>query len=370
MNKPKKIVIISAVFFPRNSPRANRTTELAKEFARQGHNVTVYAVLGKFDYKDFERKYNVRVNDFDKIKFARLNSDGESNSGILTKLFTKLFNKIIEFPDVELAFKIPKILKKEKNVDLLITIAVPYPIHWGAALYKSRVKNVFPKTWIADCGDPFMGNKFNKHYFYFKFIEKWFCRKADYITIPIEEAREGYYEEFHDKIKVIPQGFNFDDVILKNEEPTNEVVTFIYAGAFYKGIRDPELFLEYISTLQIDFKFIVYTKYKSIITPYLSILGDKIELKDYIPRKELLKVLSKADFLVNFENGTTIQSPSKLIDYAIVNRPILSVNSHNIEKETVNDFLVRKYDNQVKMENIDQYNIKNVVNDFLRLIKK
>jgi hypothetical protein len=366
----KRIVIISRTILPMLAPRSLRATELAIELARQGHDVVVYAVLGKFDYKDFEIEHNLKVHDFEEMKFATLNSDGVASSGIVTKLFTKLFNKIIQFPDVELAFKIPKILKKEKNVDLLITIAVPYPIHWGAALYKSRIKNVFPKTWIADCGDPFMGNKFNKHYSYFKFIEKWFCRKADYITIPIEEAKEGYYKEFHDKIRVIPQGFNFDDVNLKSEEPNNEVVTFIYAGAFYTGIRDPRLFLEYISTLQIDFKFIVYTKHKSSITPYLSLLGDKIELKDYIPRKELLKVLSKADFLVNFENGTTIQSPSKLIDYALVNRPILSMDSHNINREIVDDFLVRKYDSRLKIKNIEQYDIKNVANNFLKLIKK
>ena len=37
-----KILIISGSFYPDNSPRAFRTTELAKRFCKLGHDVTVY----------------------------------------------------------------------------------------------------------------------------------------------------------------------------------------------------------------------------------------------------------------------------------------------------------------------------------------
>ena len=37
----KRILIISSAFYPFNSPRSFRTTELAKEFARRGHQVKV-----------------------------------------------------------------------------------------------------------------------------------------------------------------------------------------------------------------------------------------------------------------------------------------------------------------------------------------
>lgn len=38
----KKIAIVTASFAPISTPRANRATELAKEFAKQGCLVTVY----------------------------------------------------------------------------------------------------------------------------------------------------------------------------------------------------------------------------------------------------------------------------------------------------------------------------------------
>ena len=43
-------------------------------------------------------------------------------------------------------------------MDMLITIAYPHSIHSGAARAKKKYSAIFPKTWICDCGDPFMLN--------------------------------------------------------------------------------------------------------------------------------------------------------------------------------------------------------------------
>ena len=49
-----KIVIISGTMFPHISARSFRTTELAKGFAKMGHDVTLYTILGKYDYTQME----------------------------------------------------------------------------------------------------------------------------------------------------------------------------------------------------------------------------------------------------------------------------------------------------------------------------
>jgi glycosyltransferase involved in cell wall biosynthesis len=366
----KKIVLVSSVFFPRNSPRSNRTTELAKEFARQGNEVIVYSVLEGYDYSQFEKEHNVSVKNIGKMSFLTLSSDGAKRISFFLKIMILLFNKLFQFPNIELMFKVPKALKKENNIDLLLSVAIPYPVHWGVALFKKNNKSNFAKTWVADCGDPFMGNKFNKHPFYFKYLEKWFCKEADYLTIPIDEAKDAYYPEFHEKIKIIPQGFRFDEFKLTDWSGNNEVLTFVYAGAFYKGMRDPQLFLKYLGELDVPFKFIIYTKHISLVEPYLDTLGGKIEIRDYIPRSELLQEMCKADFLVNFENGTSVQSPSKLIDYALVNKPILSVASNKLDKMSINQFLNKNYSTKLVMNDIEKFNIVNVVDAFVKLIKE
>jgi len=367
----KKILIISRTLLPSQAPRSQRTTELAKEFARLGHDVTVYAVLGNYDYSTFKKTYGVNVKNIVAMKFATLNSDGVhvGKVNLFRSVYSKLLRKLIEYPDIELSFKVAQLLREIQNIDLLVTIAVPHPIHWGAAYASKRFVQNNINTWVADCGDPYMGNKLTKRLFYFKFIEKWFFRKVDYVTIPIEEARKGYYEEFKNKIKVIPQGFNFDDFKRSEVYIENQPITFVYAGVFYKGIRDPRPFLDYLDKLDLDFKFVVYTKSDLLITKYKSLLKDKLEIHEYIPRLELLDVMSRADFLINFENNTHIQSPSKLIDYALTERPILSVNSFDIDKDLIDEFLNRDYKNQLIINDLKQYNINNVANKFIGLIK-
>lgn len=368
----KNVTIIGSVIYPRMTPRAMRTTELAKEFARRGHNVTIYAVLGKYDYTEFKEKYGIEIKNLGPTCFFNINSDIEEvKSSFIHRVFNKIFKTIIEFPDIELAFKTNSVLKKEKHIDLLITVAIPFPIHWGAAFRKMKSVNYFPKVWIADCGDPYMGNQLHKRPFYFKYVEKWFCRKVNYITVPIEEARKAYYPEFHDKIKVIPQGFDFSGLTELKNETNNKVPVFIYAGVFYTGVRDPRPFLEYlVSRSDMQFLFIVYTRSKDVLAPYEDLLKDKLEVRDYIPREELLKEMSKVDFLVNFENNTAVQSPSKLIDYALSGRPILSLNTKNeLDEGLIVDFLTGNYAASLKIDNIQQYNIENVVQSFLDLLK-
>ncbi|MCK5338692.1 MAG: hypothetical protein KAJ50_07770, partial [Bacteroidales bacterium] len=90
-----------------------------------------------------------------------------------------------EYPAIEEMFKVKKILKNENGYDLLISFAVPFPVHWGTAWARTKNHEI-AKVWVADCGDPYMGNtndSFRK-LFYFKYPEKWFCKKTDFITIP------------------------------------------------------------------------------------------------------------------------------------------------------------------------------------------
>src|SRR5690606_7143529 len=170
---------------------------------------------------------------------------------------------LLEYPNIEYYFKVKKALKKQKKnnkyYDLLISIAVPYPIHWGVASVWKKKKNI-AQTWVADCGDPFMGqeNDTFKYPFYFKYIEKWFCRKADYITVPTEGAIKAYYSESHHKIRVIPQGFRFEDVKIASQD-VNDYPHFAYAGGLIPGRRDPKEFFEFLVNYPHPYKFYIYT---------------------------------------------------------------------------------------------------------------
>jgi hypothetical protein len=198
-------------------------------------------------------------------------------------------------------------------------------------------------------------------------VEKWFCEKASFITVPTAGSVEGYYPEFREKLKVIPQGFNFEETKLAEGPVQNLVPTFGYAGGFIPGIRDPKGLLEFLSKYKGKFKFFIFTSNADMVEPYVVVGDDRFVIRPYIPREELLYELSKMNFLVNINNGTSVQTPSKLIDYALTRRPILSIESGTSDLSIVDDFLKGNYERQLQVPDLEAYDIKNVARKFLEL---
>ncbi len=368
---PKKILIVSTSFYPLNSPRSFRTTELVKEFSRQGHDLTIVTPKDQKIHAKFEEDYNVKIIDLKLKKNATFRYTGNIKIiSLLKRVLNRLLQVLFEYPDIQIFFKLKNSLKGLNNFDLLISIATPHQVHWGISRVWRKKKTPLAKKWIADCGDPFMGATLEtfKKMFYFKYVEKWWCDKVDHITVPFDGAKNAYYKEFHDKISVIPQGFNFEksqDGFTKYNK--NIIPTFAYAGSFIPNGRDPQEFIEYLLELDLDFKFIIFTNNKNLVEQYLEKAKGKIEVRNYMPRKDLLLFLSQMDFVLNINNSISTQSPSKLIDYYLTKRPILSIDSKDFNKNTVDLFLNGNYSEQLVIDNVDQYRIENVCTNFLNL---
>jgi hypothetical protein len=361
----KKILIVSRAFYPVIAPRSFRATELAKEFAREGHEVTVLTHKHNVDYNEFSSKYDIKIEDFLYGKWKEI-----EGRNIVIRGFRFLLKHLFLYPDIQLTPLLKRALKKKTGYDLLISIAIPYPVHWGVALAKRKNKSLC-KVWVADCGDPFMGNKERtfRYPFYFQFLENWFCKKPDYLTVPIKEAIKAYPSFCRKRIRVIPQGFNFNKSNVAVQRTENPYPFFAYAGNLSKDFRNPSQFLEYLcANNDKRFKFVVYTKSLSTVEPYKIRLGDKLEIRDYVPREQLLEDLGKMDFLVNIENAYCVQSPSKLIDYALTQKPILSIKPNALNESVVLEFLNCNYKNKLVIDNIEQYNIKNVAEQFINLL--
>jgi glycosyltransferase involved in cell wall biosynthesis len=366
----KKILIVSRSFYPQNSPRSFRTTELTKELAKQGHDVTV--IIPKSEvHTAFEVEHGITIKDLGEDAEAKPAPKG--NGGFISKAVNRFKEQFLLYPSIKLKDMVYNALKKEenKNYDMLISIAAPHPIHWGTAKGLKKYKNI-AKTWVADCGDPFMltHNLQYKRAFYFKYYEKDFCRRADYITIPTIHAKDGYYTEFHNKLVVIPQGFNFEDIKLSERITSPDVIEFGYAGSLIKNRRDPSELLTYLTKKNIDFKFIVYSKNKGFVDSLVKQFPGKVVYMGEADRVELLYHLSGLDFVLNFENVGTNQSPSKLIDYAIIKKPVLSLMYGNLNTAAVDGFSKGDYTMQLQIENVDQYRIQNVAQNFVDLATK
>lgn len=364
---PKKILLVSNAFFPEISPRSFRATELAKEFIRKGHNVTVFTKKRDFDYSEFLSQYPLTIRMWRGNSFRSFPQFNRKPFSYISRAVNRILLMLFEYPAIEDMFRVKKMLRRSAGYDLMISFAVPYPVHWGVARARTK-SNRIANIWVADCGDPYMGDildSFRKP-FYFAYLEKAFCRRADYISIPVETAKPAYYPEFHPKIRIIPQGFEFE---LENREKPGDqsgLVKFAYAGRFLTGIRDPGPMLKHLVESQVPFRFYVFTDQPGVVENHKSLLGERLVLSTYIPRADLMKFLTTMDFLINFDNNTTLNVPSKLIDYAITGRPVLNIGKE-FKPDELDSFLNGDYSKKMKLPEPSQYHIRNVSEAFLKL---
>lgn len=359
-----RVLIVSKYYYPQNTPRSFRTTELVREFIRRKHEVTLALPV---DATKHIVEPQVKVLDLGGLEmirfFKRVNS-----MPYFGRYIQRILDLFFHLPDLILALQLWRRKGIFGEYDLVISIAVPHSIHWGVS-YVRWSNNNLAKTWIADCGDPFMGDRTDsfRKLFYFKYLENFFCKSADFISVPTENSKHGYDTQFADKIVVIPQGFEFKSHRSANNKLYNEI-TFGYAGRFIPNIRDPRSFLDYLVSLDLPYKFIIYTRQSKTIDQYVHRSGGRIVTRDYIERNDLLKELSKMHFLINFENLEGVQSPSKIIDYSLTGRPILSISTPDSFR-SFERFYQGDYSKQLKLDNLHDYNITNVVSKFIELTR-
>ncbi len=360
-----KIVIIGFWTFPKKTPRAFRTWNLAKGFAEKGHDVTLYAYTGGKNY-DIETKGLFKVKNLgDNLSWGS-SSITEKSYSIFKRLLIKLAGGMQIYPYKKCYPHIKNALQQEGEIDMLVSVAYPHTVHWAVEKYIDRKK---VGTWIADCGDPFMGNPFHKERAYLEKVERAWCDKVDAIAIPIKEGIPAYYPEYKEKIKIIPQGFEVDNVDIA-EYTKNEIPTFCFAGTVYPGQRDPRKFLEYIYKENVKIRFVIYSKCE-VFEEFQKLMPDKIEIREFVEREVLIKEMSKMDFLINIKNLNGVQAPSKLIDYALSKRPILDISTHFTDEENNNFNMFLKGDYSNKLEDIDisQYSINTVCDAFINIVK-
>src|SRR5690348_12544417 len=111
-NRKVKILIVSKSFYPENSPRSFRASELAKEFSRQGHIVTVMTPREAKVHDEFESRYGLSILDMGKPAWKPVSLNHSGVSLMLLRIVRRFLNLFFQYPDIELAGMVARKLKK------------------------------------------------------------------------------------------------------------------------------------------------------------------------------------------------------------------------------------------------------------------
>lgn len=317
-----KIIIVSYYSGPEITPRAFRTNSLYESLLRMGHEVEL--IVPTKAAKKFSRE-------------SKKKSYG----------FKKIMRSMVEFflpggKDLRYFFQLVNSLKN-KNADLVISIGLPFSVHLSVSVSKMFFGLDSEKIFF-DYGDPYSGNPKGCSCFYSRSIEFWALKSCDVIFTPIQEAIPSFLPVMPDncEIRVLSQGYKIRNVLIKKYNQ-NEIVTFVYAGLFYKGIREPSFFLKYLSEIEADYRFIVYTDLNNseslaIIERYKKLMGKRLVINSMIEREKCIEALSQSDFLINFLNEGGVQQPSKVVDYVLSKRPFLNISNQQNDFSIFEDF--------------------------------
>lgn len=245
----------------------------------------------------------------------------------------RALGKSLLFPDI---FIIEHLLSRKyvknlanQNFDYVIGSAFPFSI----LLYAKLIKSISPKTqFIYDIGDPFFMNSVNNYLrnkmaFYF---ERHYLKFIDQLIVTNESTLIHYKQHFPkqtaNKIHIIPQAFRVIREFKTQKTQSVKVafpVQLIYAGNFYRKLREPYNLFSSIELTGIDkVELHVY----GVVNKRFHRNLDNIKFLGAVPYNELLKAYERYHITVFIDNSKGFQTPGKIWELIALKKPILFIS--------------------------------------------
>ncbi|EOP16790.1 MULTISPECIES: hypothetical protein [Bacillus] len=342
----KRVVVISYWYYPENVARAFHVKGIVSSLIKDGYHVdlvlpknAMYQEIGNKNLDNItlhQVKPGILLHKEKNRWDVNRNILNSSHSNLLTRGFKKLYDVLI-WPDrtIEWAINAYRYVKKNKlhsNGIAMVTVGLPVSTHITGHLLKKDAPHL---KWIADYGDPFSYNPDREIRKYDRFLESRILNNVDSIVIPTESAIDCYTSLGVNKsqIHVIPQLFE-EAQGESNYEVDKDKFNIMYAGSFYKGIRSPVEFIHGLilaseKNPKIQFHYFGNT---NALEEFLRLEGLDINMlpitvNTFKDRNEIISIMKRMDLLINLNNKSTSQIPSKIIDYLYADKRILNVGS-------------------------------------------
>lgn len=222
----------------------------------------------------------------------------------------------------------------DEKIDCIITVSMPYESHLAGYKYKRKKKEV---KWITYTLDSFVYSPtLQKHFIFKRFKEK--INRASEQKIINDSDVNFLSNSLKDSITVSDEknSYKFHWVsfpLLEEYKSKNSVnyfdkskINVVYAGSFYKEIRNPDFCLKTFSMISDD-RILLHLFHRgdcSDIVRKYSLNSKNIVSHNSVPVDQVYEIENQADIFLNIGNNVGLFFPSKLVEYISFGKPIIN----------------------------------------------
>lgn len=235
----------------------------------------------------------------------------------------------------------------ENRFDFIIASIFPFSNSYLSKKIKSNFFN--DSKVIFDIGDPYSNNSAdtnignNK-----KKVKKEITMLsfAEQIIVTNEDTKNYYINKLNVTvpIHVIPQGVDTDLFTIKdNEKQKSKKIKLVYAGTFYKILRDPSNFFEVIEKFNNDIEVNIFGG-KYTVSPSI----DCVTFNERVTPEKIAQEFQNSDILLYFDNAFGIQTSGKIYELLAMRKVILFI--YDYEKSPVIE-MTKAFSNVIQVKN-------------------
>lgn len=329
---PIKILLLRTLAYPNNGPATRRMIPFVDALIQRGHQVTICAIQGDGPLTGRDNLTGASLELVPGIEFGR---------GTYVRIKSKLsrFIPTLDTHPIDVrsvAKKASRILSAERY-DAIITTSPPLSSAWLGN--KLRQKHGLPLIVdIRDLPDEFdSSRKSSIVRANAKILQKSIQDAIGATTVsdPLRDALRHRYR-FPSSLATVTNGFDPSLVKFRQSSPT-ETFAIGYFGILYAN-RRIDLLLRAVSEirrLNADCKNIEVNLFgpiskKMIDSTLLNNLESQLHFHGKVPYAEAIEAMHRSSLLINFASeGCEGILPTKIFEYAVTGRPMLSIPSDN-----------------------------------------
>ncbi len=389
----KHIVIILGDIYDLPSANVICMKKIADQLVVEGYKITFVCQAQKsnqLDYIEFDG-YNVFfINVLSNRLWYYANMMKNASAKTIKTFFWKsilLYLRILQgiramffWPSssrwfIKKAFVKLKKINDANKIDCIITVSIPYEAHLSGYKFKSYNKEV---NWITYTLDSFAYSPTLQKYYIFKMFKKIINKRSEAKVFKnananfLSLALKGYDDKMIYPNSLKNHWISFPLIQeykqqVKTEYFDRSKINVVYAGSFYKVIRNPEYCLSLFSMIKNE-EIILHLYHRGdcldTVEKYTR-LSDRIIAYGSLPVEKIYEVESQADVLLNIGNNVPHFYPSKLLEYISFGKPI--INFH--DKRYDYNCLLYKYPLVLNIEN-NGYNYEKDIDRLVHFCKE